>query len=200
MGYYTRVLSTQSECIPIRVLAKALKTESCRATIQTDDDLESWEQAVLTLPGGPEIAAMERNMVTDGSLGGEELQEFREEIDGALPKSGVGWLQEFLPQVRCIYAFQHLSGSEKKAGFSALSVVRNALWSAAPAILQADGEGFSNQDGYHIVWQFSDSVSGSWWMGVLEKGKWVHFQMDLGNPQHRSAFLAGEVPAGVKRA
>ena len=83
---------------------------------------------------------------------------------------------------------------------SALSVVRSAVWSAAPAILQADGEGFSNEDGYHILWQFSDSVSGKWWMGVLENGKWVHFQMDLGNPQHRSAFLAGEVPAAVKRA
>jgi len=200
MGYYTRVLTTQAECIPIPALAKALEAESCRAIMQTDDDPKNWEQAVLTLPGGPEIVAMERNMVTDGSLGNEELQEFREELDGTFPKSGASWLREFLPRVRCIYAFQHLSGTEKKTGFSALSVVRNALWSAAPAILQADGEGFSNEDGYHILWQFSESVSGNWWMGVLENGKWVHFQMDLGNPQHRSAFLAGEVPAGVKRA
>ena len=115
MGYYTRVLTTQAECIPIPALAKALKEENCRAIIQTDDDPESWGQAVLALPGGPEIAAMERNMVTDGSLGDEELQEFREELDGAFPKSGASWLQEFLPRVRCIYAFQHLSGTEKKA-------------------------------------------------------------------------------------
>jgi hypothetical protein len=200
MGYYTRVLTTRKDCVPISVLAGALKKERCRAVIQTEDDPGDWNQAILTHPGGPEIAAIERNPVVEGSLGAEELQEFHDELDGALPRSGAAWLREFFPRVRCIYAFQHLSGTEKKSGFSALSAVRNALWGAAPAVLQADGEGFSNEEGYAILWQFPDSVSGEWWMGTLENGKWVHFQMDRGNREHRRAFLNGEVPAGTRRA
>jgi hypothetical protein len=46
------------------------------------------------------------------------------------------------------------------------------LWERGDAIIQADGEGFTNEDGYHIVWQFSDSVSGPWNMGVLQDGVW----------------------------
>jgi hypothetical protein len=67
-------------------------------------------------------------------------------------------------------------------------------------IFQADREGFSNEDRYHILWQFSDSTAGNWWMGVLKDGSWVHFEMDLGNPQQWESFFAGELPAGVVRA
>jgi hypothetical protein len=34
-------------------------------------------------------------------------------------------------------------------------------------------------------------------MAVLRDGKWIRFQMDLGNRKHRKAFLAGKVPDGV---
>ena len=65
--------------------------------------------------------------------------------------------------------------------------------------MQADGEGFTNEEGYHIVWQFSDSVSGPWKMGVLQDGVWRHFSMDLGDPDHRAAFLKGTVPDDLTR-
>jgi hypothetical protein len=31
-------------------------------------------------------------------------------------------------------------------------------------------------------------------MGVYQDGTWLHFTMDLGDPDHRAAFLNGEVP------
>lgn len=52
--------------------------------------------------------------------------------------------------------------------------------------------------GIRILWQFSNRVSGRWNMGVLKDGRWVHFEMDLGNEQHRKAFLSGQVPDGAK--
>lgn len=148
MGYYTRVLTTQADCIPIPALARALKEESCRAIIQTDDDPESWEQAVLTHPGGPEIAAMERNMVIDGSLGDEELQEFREELDGAFPKSGASWLQEFLPRVRC-----PIDSSGGRGGLQQRSRLSHSL-----AVLRF---GF---------WQVVDGRAGEWKVGAFSDG------------------------------
>jgi hypothetical protein len=66
-------------------------------------------------------------------------------------------------------------------------------------ILQADGEGFSNEDGYLILWQFADTVDGDWNMAVLDKdGSWIRFQMNLGDPEQRAAFLKGRVPEGAK--
>ena len=72
--------------------------------------------------------------------------------------------------------------------------MRSHLWERGDAIIQADGEGFTNDDGYHIVWQFSDSVSGPWNMCGYKDDLWHHFEMDLGDPDHRAAFLKGEVP------
>lgn len=60
--------------------------------------------------------------------------------------------------------------------------VQSAIWSVSGGILQADAEAFSNEDGYHIHWQFSDDATG---------------EMDLGEPSHRGSFWRGEVPQGV---
>jgi hypothetical protein len=137
---------------------------------------------------------IERNPVSEGSVGEDDVAEFIEDTQDAKPESGVAWLHEYLASVKTIYAFQHLQGNEFEEGSSALHALRTKLWERGDAILQADSEGFTNEEGYHIVWQFSDSVSGPWNMGVLQDGVWRHFSMDLGDPDHRAAFLEGSVP------
>jgi hypothetical protein len=201
MGYYTRVLTTEENCMPVSEIEKALAEGHLSSRIEVEDGSETdWERIVLMHEDGTEIAVVERNPVAEGSLGAEELEEFREELHDAKPLSGAEWLQTFFPRIKCIYAFQHLSGTEKEKGFEILEAARNALWAAAPAIIQADNEGFTNEEGYHILWQFSEGVSGPWWMGLLRNGTWVPFEMDLGNEEQRSAFLRGEVPNGVRFA
>ncbi|HET6170669.1 MAG TPA: hypothetical protein VFE01_10840, partial [Terracidiphilus sp.] len=125
--------------------------------------------------------------------GGQD-EEFVEEIDECKPETGVAWLREYLNSVKTIYAFQHLQGADTEEGGNVLHALRSHLWERGDAILQADNEGFTNEEGFHIVWQFSDSVSGPWNMGVLQDGTWYHFKMDLGDPDHRAAFFNGEVP------
>ena len=133
-------------------------------------------------------------------MGSEELVEFIEEIRMCKPESGAAWLESFLKDVRTIYAFQHLPGTDRGGGAQSLRVVAEAIWARGDAVIQADGEGFTNEDGYHILWQFSDRVTGPWWMAVLQNGRWSPFQMDLGNRDHRQAFVEGRVPDGVRTA
>ena len=139
-------------------------------------------------------------MVEIGSLASDELAEFTDEVADCKPVNAAKWLVNYFPHVRCIYAFQLLSGTDYQNGWEILGAVKDAVWSFAPSILQADNEGFTNEDGYHILWQFSDSVDGDWWMGILLDGQWHHFEMNLGNPRQREAFLRGQIPTGVKRA
>jgi hypothetical protein len=67
-------------------------------------------------------------------------------------------------------------------------------------ILYAQEEGFSNQLGHHITWEFSDGVHGEWWMALYDAKSqtWTRFRMELSDPAHRSAFCAGRVPKGVE--
>jgi hypothetical protein len=204
VGYYTRVFSQQEEIPPFDELAQLIRTDhpQCRLTIEEGSE-EEWESLLLSGIDEAEIAVIERNPVFEGSLGEDEIAEFLEETRDCKPESGVAWLQEYLSSVKTIYAFQHLQGADSEEGLAALHGLRSALWERGEAIIQADLEGFTNEEGYHIVWQFSDTVSGSWNMAVLQEGSWRNFSMDLGDPEHREAFMAGEVPSdlpSVKRS
>ena len=194
MGYHTRVLSKQTEFPSLDELSLVLADHpGFKLTIEEGSD-EEWEILLLTGDDGAEIALLERNTVDEGSLGQDEIADFIEELAECKPESAARWLEEYLAEVQTIYAFQHLQGAELVEGGNALSALRTMLWERGEAIIQADGEGFTNESGYHITWQFSDSVSGPWNMAVLQDGTWLNFSMDLGDPSHREAFLNGEVP------
>jgi len=201
MGYYTRVLTKRADCPTYHELRAAVRKKRTDVTLERDEDESAeWTNLVLAHDDGTEIAAIERNVVAPGMLGADELAEFIEAIADCKPSSAAAWLAAYLPEVNVICAFQHLSGTEKRDGYEALHLVSNAIWARGDAILQADHEGFSNEDGYHILWQFSDGVSGPWSMAVLNDGKWVRFEMELGDRRQRAEFLEGRVPPGVKLA
>ena len=201
MSYYVRVLSTSSQCVPLSALQSALEKEKLDASISADDTApDDWSQLVLSHGDGTEIAVIERNLVHEGSLGAEELAEFAEEVAECEPASAATWLTDYFSRVRCIYAFQVLHGTEHQSGWEILDTIKGCLWMSAPGILQADFEGFTNEDGYHILWQFDESVEGDYAMGVLQDGQWAQFEMDLGNRKHRQAFLQGQIPEGVTLA
>ena len=195
MSYYTRVLSKQEDFPALDELALAIRADHPDYKLTLEDGAEEeWESLLLSSKDGVEVAVIERNPVDDGSIGQDEIEEFLEDLRDCKPQSGVEWLTEYLAEVKTVYAFQHLQGAETEDGGNALHALRTALWERGDAIIQADGEGFTNEDAYHIVWQFSDSVSGPWNMAVLQEDTWHHFRMDLGDPDHRAAFFRGEVP------
>jgi hypothetical protein len=195
MPYYTRVLSKDEEFPPFEELAQFVRAEHPQFKLTLEEGTkEEWESLLLSGNDEVEVAVIERNPVYDGSIGQDQIAEFIDETQDAMPESGVSWLHEYLASVKTIFAFQHLQGNEFEAGSSALHGLRTKLWERGDAILQADNEGFTNEEGYHIVWQFSDSVSGPWNMAVLQDDVWRHFSMDLGDPDHRAAFLDGSVP------
>lgn len=195
MSYYTRVLSKLEEYPSLDELAQSISAEHpyYKLTLEAGTE-EEWESLLLSGKDGVEVAVIERNPVYDGSVGQDEIADFLEDLRDCKPESGVEWLTDYLAEVKTIYAFQHLQGSETEDGGNALHALRTALWERGDAIIQADLEGFTNEEGYQIVWQFSDTVSGPWNMAVLQEGTWHHFRMDLGDPDHRAAFLRGEVP------
>ncbi len=195
MSYYTRVLSKHEDFPSFEELAEAVQGEHPNFKLIIEDGAEEeWETILLSGPGEMEVAVLERNPVSEGSVGQDEVAEFVEDTRDCKPESGVEWLHDFLAEVKTIYAFQHLAGSETEEGLAALHALRTFLWQRGESIIQADMEGFTNEEGYHIVWQFSDSVSGAWNMAVLQDGTWHQFQMDLGDPDQREAFFRNEVP------
>lgn len=200
MGYYVRVLGIRDDPVSVEKIRTAISESGVQATVECDGENLKWQVIDIThADDGPGIMQVERNPVVEGELGAEELQEFIEEVLDCKPESGAKWLQSYLPKVKVIFAMRLLGGTDIKDGWSVVSGVQQAIWSQVGGILQADNEGFSNEEGSHILWQFSDDVRGPWKMAVRWRlGMWKSFVMELSNSEHRNAFLAGKVPKDVK--
>ena len=200
MAYFTRVLSKHETVPELQSLEDLLLREhpGCRLEMEETDENGDWSSLLLSTLDGIEVAVLERKPVSNGSAGQDEIADLIEEMHGAQPKQARQWLEEYLAEIQTVYAFQHLQGSEFAEGMAALHGLRHLLFERGESILQADNEGFTNEEGYHILWQFADSVSGSWSMAVLQDDAWRNFSMDLGDPEHREAFWAGEVPTDLE--
>ena len=202
MAYYTRILSKSEIDIDLSAIQEALSGDGLIANFELDleESNEDWTVLGVSNSKGEDIIQIEKNFAIEGELGFDELEEFREEIYYCKPNSAVKWLNKYFDEVEIIYAFQMLDGCYSDSNFPIVNKIKEVIWNVAGGIFQADNEGFSNEDGYHILWQFADDVSGEWSMAVQNFfGKWKNFIMDLEDQNQRSQFWAGKVPTGARK-
>ncbi len=194
MGYYIRLLTPSNQSVS---LAQLRATRDAGIIESEDVTGDEWSSFTIRSANGTWIAEITRDVVTAGSMAEEEIAAFNDFLDDQEPTSGTDWAKEYLKSVRTIYAFQINTLDIDAAGWKSVYAAKDAIHEHVGGILQADNEGFSNADGFHITWDFSDSVSGPWWMAVRDGDAWTTFQMDLGDHAHRAAFKAGRVPDGI---
>lgn len=196
MSYYLRILGKTDPAIPLRRITDALEKNNLKATITLHNGSDSdWTELTVVDARNRPLFKIERDPVEPGELGSDELQEFRDEIADCKPAQAAKWLSDYLNNVRVVYAFQILGAVDDDGSWAIVDVVKAAIWEMTGGILQADHEGFSNEQGDHILWQFYDDVTGLFDMAVLNAdGVWVKFQMDLGDAEQRREFKNGLVP------
>ncbi len=201
MGYCLRVFTKTDEDILVSQLEKALSVAKIQAEIRVKEGNKYlWQEIELCHLGGLPICKVMRQPVIADSNGDRIIAEFLNQIENCKPQSAVEWLKRYLLEVKLIYIFEPLEGAMKYNGLDVIDEIQREIWSTLGGILQADHEGFTNDQGYHILWQFEEDAEGLWLMSVRNIfGKWISFEMDLKNQEHREAFFAGKVPKGVKR-
>ena len=129
MAYYTRVLSKDEEFPAFNELAQQIRGEHPEFKLTVEEGTEEeWDTLLLSSIDEVEVALIERNPVSDGSNGQDEIADFIEDLQDCKPNSGVQWLEDYLASVKTVYAFQHLQGSELADGGNALHALRSALW------------------------------------------------------------------------
>lgn len=202
MGYYIRLLGTEDPDIHLDDLFENLKVDglSAKLALTVGETPNKWSLLEVANDNNEALAQIERNPVVEGELGHEELEEFKDMVEDCRPTTAAKWLERFFNQVKVIYAFRMLNAAFEDDNYAIISSIRTKIWTRTRGILQADGEGFSNEEGYHILWQFWDCVTGDWSCAVLNaSGEWDKFVMDLGDQTQRKEFQEGKVPKKAKR-
>jgi hypothetical protein len=197
MAYYIRVLGLEDVDIHLDELTAALRAAGLKAAFQLGESCapHKWSMIAVQAENGPMLSQIERNHVVPGKLAHAELQEFREIIRAHQPLSAVNWLDKYFDRITVVYAFRILDAALLEDNFEIVSTLKTAIWARTGGLLQNDEEGFSNDNGDHILWQFPDEVSGDKYCAVLDgQGNWQRFRMDLSDHFQRMAFWAGEVP------
>lgn len=203
MTTYVRVLTPQAKPISadrLRAGLSALKRDDLTLVVDETEDDADWTAIVAYTAAGEAVGLLTRDALSDReSLAKEELEDFAEELREALPASGAAWVRAYLKRVQTIYAVQLMAAAYTEAGEGGPGAMLEAIRAEVGGIIQADDEGFSNEDGAQIVWQYDDDASGPWLAAVLGPDKnWLTFEMDLGDRAHRQAFQEGRVPNGVE--
>lgn len=196
MANHIRVLAESDQKPLLSELRKVLG-DGFEVAVEEGDE-HDWSQLVLKHKDGQEIALVERDPVAPDELGQQELEELSLEMTNARPTRAVEWLSHYFSHVKVVYEMQPLSGAQVKDGMSAVLRAQAYFWKKFGGILQADNEGFSNREGYHVLWQFHGPQQGELEAAVMnDEGQWSAFVIDMGDPEQVAAFQRGEVPAGA---
>jgi hypothetical protein len=164
---------------------------------------KDWRQISVTYPDGSWSFDFERYTVGGPGQWGEDLGFFRGWLGVVEPSVNTQWLFQYLARVQTVYMFR-CSNSAPQSSLDLVNEIVDSLRhddenvGGHSGVLYAELEGWSNEDGQHLTWEFSDRVSGLWWMALRRDEGWESFQMDRGNRDHRNAFKAGKVPAGCE--
>lgn len=202
MSYYIRILGTENPDIHLDEIIEALDKEGLKVNlgILKTEKPEKWTYFELRNEEEEVLAVVERDVIKAGEIGKEELDEFKDTILDFQPLTAAKWLNDFFDRVQVIYAFKLMTAGLEDDNYPIITSTQSYIWQKVKGILQADEEGFSNEEGYHILWQFPDDADGSWNCAVLNAdGKWENFCMDLADKNQRKAFKEGLVPPGARR-
>ena len=198
MSSHLRVLTESDSAVPLDEIRTVLGPEF--ELVAEEGDEREWAQLLMRHADGAEIALLKRNRVAPGELGQEELNGLETQILWVRPNRTVEWLIHYFSHVRVVYSMESMSGVDVEDGWSAIARVQAYLWKKSGGILQADGEGFTNREGQHVLWQFEGPQNGDLDAAVMDDaGRWLPFTMDMADPKQVEAFRRGEVPKGSRR-
>lgn len=125
-----------------------------------------------------------------------ELDEIIQELDGVEPASGAAWVADYLRSAKTIYRFTP-HHEDFELAMEALRAVMWGIQKESAGIAYAEGEGWSNQDGCQVTWEFDreDGLEGAWQVAVLDSaGHWQSFSLELSDRAQCRAFREGRSP------
>ena len=189
MNYKVRLLTTSEEVIPfshIRPLAE-------QKLISGTDQL--WERIEIYGSGDNLLSTLERDIIEPESVGEAILKELSRKIQDKYPLNARQWLKNYFATVKVIYTFNIFPDRMTKKTWPILGGVQNFIKQSLNGIIQADNEGFYNEDGDYILWQMYDGATGSIPAANLnERGEWIPFSLRVDDEKAVELFKKGIVP------
>lgn len=190
MSYYVRLLTKSEEVVPFSEVK--LQVAEARLTSGTETN---WDEIEILQEEGRLLAVLERTPVSSDQ-GKTEIGEMMDKIRSASPANAREWIRRYLSGTKTIYRFQLYPDSiTAKADWQALGRVQNLIKDTLTGIIQADNEGYYNENGDYILWQMYPGAGGTIPAATLnERGEWISFTLKIDDVRAVERFKEGILP------
>jgi hypothetical protein len=189
MTYKVRLLTTSEEVIPFSHIQPLAEQKLISGTDQL------WERIEIYSSSDNLLSTLERDIIEPGSVGEATLKELTRKIQDKYPVKTRQWLKNYFTTVKAIYTFNIFPDRMTKKTWPILGGVQNFLKQSLNGIIQADNEGFYNEDGDYILWQMYDGTTGNIQAANLtENGEWITFSLRLDDEKAVDSFKQGVIP------
>lgn len=190
-----------NKTISVDDIAWWLQEKIVDGEIESDQEEEpgDWQELTLYLDGGEPVVDILK--LTSGTPQFDEAIE--ETVRGLLdapkpilPANAVRWLCQYMKRVQVIYNFSPLAALDSELGWELFDTVWTRVRKEIPGIVYCQGEGFTNEEGSQITYEFTNALSGEVRAAVLSEDgvTWQDFDLDLSSAEDRSSFEQGRLP------
>jgi hypothetical protein len=187
--------------ISVDKIAGWLQTSFIDGEIESEEEEYpgSWTTLTLYLDSGEPVVEIEKFSQQDETLVDaiqETVRLLLDDKNPVKPTSAVKWLCQFMSRVKVLYEFRPMQAINTNEGWKIFNEVWTNLRETLQGIVHLDDEGFTNEDGVQITWEYPGEETGDLKVAVLnEKGEeWIEYTMDLANQAHKELFMAGKAP------
>jgi hypothetical protein len=190
MGYCVRFLTASEKVLPFQDVREQVAT----AKLVSGQD-SAWDKIEISLPDGTLISVLERYPLSSEGQAQNEMALVKESLPGSYPLNAREWLKNYLFSTRVIYNFRLQAENITSRDWPLLGRIQNLLKDTLGGIIQADNEGFYNEEGNYILWQMYEGATGTIPAATLdEKGEWIPYQLRLGDARAIDRFKQGLLP------
>lgn len=213
MAAFVRILGINDSCVDILDLSDYLEEKGLTVLmgVPKTEKTDNWTELGVYNGENECVMFVLRSIVAAGQEGGEELDRLREQLEQARPDSAAKWLGQYFENIRVIYSFDFVYNNRSFPevwdlngalnNFELADAVLKYILKHSGGIMQTDGDGYTNEAGDMILWQYEGTVSTRRNGAVLDsQGNWMSFNMDAADATQLAEFLEGKRPRNATEA
>ena len=199
MTFFIRLFSITKKRLSREVLLGAFAGTKLSKGLSIEEESTDTHNQFLIKKNKREIAIIVELFPKFKNADQLKLKEIIEKIKYKKPFNANKWLRKYLKKTEVIYEFLPLYELEKQEDWDIITEIYQEAWVFLRGIFQIKNEGFTNESGDIILWEFPFSAAGKRVMASRSfTGRWKTFIMDLESTAQRKKFFKGKVPKNVK--
>ncbi|MDY0132009.1 MAG: hypothetical protein RBR53_05000 [Desulforegulaceae bacterium] len=199
MSYLTRLFCPGKKRISAQALKKGIANEPLGKLLNFEDEKTNTNNQIIIRKKNLELLIIIELLPQENQEDKLKLKNIIEYSKTKLPGKNMKWVKKYISKSKYIYEFIPLFDFRTEKDFEILTLIQREAWVYSRGIFQFFGEGFTNESGDLVLWDYPFSITGKRFAAIKDFTKrWKTFEMTLESLSQRKYFFKGKVPKHSK--